>query len=366
MGPARVYVEAFPVRLSPPSRSSAPLLLYSSAMDPSLRETLRRHDGFSGTVRAFFRDRGYVEVETPVLSPFLIPEPAIEVFQAQYVPGRGSPRPLWLAPSPELWMKRLLAAGSGDIFQISRSFRNGDYGGPHHNPEFRLLEWYTVGCGYLQSIDVTEELFRRMIAEGQAARPEAELAPPFARLTMEEAFRELAHIDLARCQEPGQLIDEARRAGLDVRDSPTWEQAFHLLFLTLVEPELPRDRPLVLLDYPAQVPTTARRKAGTPWSERWELFVDGVEVANVYTEETDAATLRALVAEEAGRRAGCRTQHAVDAGFADVFPKDFPACTGAALGMDRLEMVFSGLPSLQGVILFPFSAILGGQSADRE
>jgi len=325
-----------------------------------------RHARFSDVVRAFFRGRGYGEVETPILSPFLVPEPSIEVFRTEYLPARGTPRPLWLAPSPELWMKRLLAAGSGNIFQISRSFRNGDYGGPHHNPEFRLLEWYTVDAGYLQSVDVAEDLFRRLLAEGAARRPVPALQPPFIRLSMEEAFREQAGIDLARCQETGALVDEGRRAGVALPGAPTWEEAFHVLFLTLVEPRLPRERPLALIDYPALVPTTARRKPGTPWVERWELFVDGVEVANVYTEETDSESLHRLVEEESRRREGCRTTHAVDKAFPELFPPHFPPCTGAALGMERLEMVFSAETTLQGVILFPFSAILPPQSADRQ
>ena len=331
-------------------------------MDSPLRERLLRHARFSAELRQFFRSRGYAEVDTPVLSPYLIPEPAIEVFQSEYLPARGTPRPMWLAPSPELWMKRLVASGSGNIFQVSRSFRNADYGGPHHNPEFRLLEWYTIGAGYLQSIEVTEQLFARLLEVGAARRPAAELAPPFRRLTMEEAFRELAGVDLARCQEASALAAEAARVGVRLQGPATWEQVFHILFLTLVEPRLPRDRPLVLLDYPSLVPTTARRKPGTPWSERWELFVDGVEIANVYTEETDAAALQRLTREEAERRAACRTRHAVDEGFARLFPPGFPPCTGAALGVDRLEMVFAGENSLEGVILFPFSAILGGQS----
>ena len=335
-------------------------------MDSPLRERLLRHARFSTEIRSFFRSRGYAEVDTPVLSPWLIPEPAIEVFQSEYLPARGTPRPMWLAPSPELWMKRLLAAGSGNIFQVSRSFRNADYGGPHHNPEFRLLEWYTVGAGYEQSIEVTEQLFSRLLESGAARRPAPELAPPFRKLTMEEAFRELAGIDLVKCQESPALAAEATRLGAPLEDPVTWEQAFHLLFLTFVEPRLPRDRPLVLMDYPAQVPTTARRKHGTPWSERWELFVDGVEIANVYTEETDAAALERLTREEADRRDHCRTAHAVDEGFARVFPPRFPECTGAALGVDRLEMVFAGEKSLEGVILFPFSAILHAQSGTED
>ena len=94
--------------------------------------------------------------------------------------------------------------------------------------------------------------------------------------------------------------------------------------------------------------------------------MDGVEVANVYTEETDPAALRALVAEESHRRASCRTAHEIDPGFAELFPPGFPACTGAALGMDRLEMVWSGAKSLEGVILFPFSAIMAAQSSTSE
>jgi lysyl-tRNA synthetase class 2 len=335
-------------------------------MEPPLRERVLRHARFAGSVRAFFQERGYAEVETPILSPFLIPEPSLEVFETRYIPARGAASSLWLAPSPELWMKRLLAGGSGSIFQISRCFRNCDYGGPHHNPEFRLLEWYTQGADYLRSIEVTEELFSRLLSERTAGRPAEELSPPFERLTMQEAFETFAGIDLARCQDPGSLAEEASRAGVSLEGSPTWEQVFHIVFLTLVEPRLPRKKPLVLLEYPALVPTTAKRKPGTPWAERWELFVDGVEIANVYTEETDAEAIRAFVSAEALRRGGCRTHHEVDTGFAGLFPPGFPPCTGAALGMDRLEMVFSGQKSLEGVILFPFSSIVGSQSSTTE
>jgi elongation factor P--(R)-beta-lysine ligase len=332
-------------------------------MESPLRERVLRHSRFAGCVRTFFQERGYAEVETPILSPFLVPEPSLEVFETEYLPARGGPSPLWLAPSPELWMKRLLAGGSGSIFQISRCFRNSDYGGPHHNPEFRLLEWYTQGADYLLNIEVTEELFSRLLSERCAGRPVEELSPPFDRLTMQEAFERFAGIDLSRCRDAGTMADEAARAGVTLEGSPTWEQSFHIAFLTLVEPRLPRKKPLVLLDYPALVPTTARRKPGTPWSERWELFIDGVEIANVYTEETDAAALQAFVAAESARRGSCRTHHAADPAFAGLFPPGFPPCTGAALGMDRLEMVFSGQKSLEGVILFPFSSIVGSQSS---
>ncbi len=143
--------------------------------DAGLRGRLESHARFASEIRGYFTARGYVEVETPTLSPFLIPEPAIEVFQTEYLGPGGHPRDLWLIPSPELWMKRLLGRGSGNIFQISRSFRNGDVGSPLHNPEFRLLEWYTVGSGYVESIDVLEGLFSHLLSSGWEKRHPAAL-----------------------------------------------------------------------------------------------------------------------------------------------------------------------------------------------
>jgi lysyl-tRNA synthetase class 2 len=334
-------------------------------MDESFRGGLVRRARFSQSLCAFFSGRGYAEVDTPTLSPFLIPEPAIEVFATEYLPAHGAAAPLWLIPSPELWMKRLLARGSGNIFQISRSFRNGDSGGPIHNPEFRLLEWYTVGDDYLASIGVAEDLFSHLLSTQETERPREQLAPPFLRVTMEEAFRGFAGIELAACQDVPSMRSAGAGKGLTIPDVATWEEAFHIVFLTLVEPELPREHPLVLMDYPALIPTTARRLPGTPWAQRWELYVDGVEIANCYTEETDAGALRELVANEAARKKGCRVQHRIDRGLAEVFPPDMPVCSGAAMGVDRLEMVFRGEASLEGVIVFPFSAILDGQSGTR-
>lgn len=334
-------------------------------MTDPIRSSLLTHARFTHSLRGFFIDNGYAEVDTPSLAPFLIPEPAIEVFRTEYLSSRGAAVPLWLIPSPELWMKRLLARGSGSIFQISHSFRNGDFGRAVHNPEFKLLEWYTAGSRYLDSIPVAEDLFSRLLSENPPGRPREQLAPPFIRMSMEEAFRLFAGIDLAACQDVQSLKEAGARQRVAMPDDPTWEEAFHIVFLTLVEPCLPRDRPLVLTDYPALIPTTARRAPGTPWSERWELYVDGVEIANCYTEETDPTALRLLIKEETERKKACRVPHRIDNGLAEIFPPGFPPCSGAALGVDRLEMVFRGESSLQGVIFFPFSAMVEGQSDTR-
>ncbi len=297
-------------------------------------------------------------METPSLCPALIPEAAIEVFRTELYSGSGSSRELFLAPSPELWMKRLIASGSGDIFQIARSYRNADTGSPIHNPEFRLLEWYSVGASYADCIGTTEELFAHLADRGAVRLAARELSPPFRRMSMEEAFRTYTDIDLAACGLPRDLVREGERLGLMMPSDPTWEEAFHVVFLSLVEPMLPRDRPLVLLDYPALIPTTARRVKGTPFAERWELYVKGIEIANCYTEETDPAEIRSFLRSEEARKRESRVPHPVDRGFAGLFEKGFPPCAGVALGLDRLEMVLSGETSLEGVILFPFSSIV--------
>lgn len=329
-------------------------------MPSDLRARLERSERFVSEIRAFFSGRGHVEVETPCLAPYLIPEPAIAVFATEFHPAAGGAVPLFLAPSPELWMKRLLAAGSGSIFQVARAFRDGDLGGPLHNPEFRLLEWYTVGAGYLDQVATTEALMDRLLGVVPTDRPAERLQPPFRVMTMAEAFRDLAGLDLAGLGETGALIPKARGLGADARDDWTWEQAFHGAFLAGVEPRLPRDRPLVLSDWPAAVPTTARRRPGTPWAERWELYLDGIEVANCYTEETDPAAVARFFAEEAARQQSAGVVPRVDEGYARLFTGGFPACSGVALGVDRLEMVFRGARSLEGVINYPLSAIVRG------
>ncbi len=329
-----------------------------------LRERLLRSARFAAEIRGFFSGEGYAEVETPVLSPSLIPEAPIEVFRTDYLSDASGPLLLFLAPSPELWMKRLLQEGSGNIFQIARSFRNGDYGPRTHNPEFRLLEWYAVGASYADCIPVTERLFARLLGS-LPGPPDASLSPPFLRMTMEEAFRELAGVRLRDCGETASLLAEGKRLGLVMPREATWEEAFHVIFLSLVEPRLPRERPLVLMDYPAAIPTTAKTRGDGFFAERWELYVHGVEIANCYSEETDPARVRAFLRGEEERKKAAKVPHPTDAGFAELFDRGFPAAAGVALGVDRLEMVMSGASFLEGVILFPFSAIVRGQSGTR-
>ncbi len=313
-------------------------------------------------------EHGYLEVDTPLLSPALIPEAPIEIFETTLRSIRGS-RPLYLIPSPEVHMKKLLAAGSGNIFQICRSFRNLEQTGRHHNPEFTMLEYYTVEADYHQSAARTEELFADL-AEA-AGRPE--LAPPFRRMSIREAFIEYTGIDLLDTRTLPQLRSECDRLGMltlrdprgqapgssDASAPPNWEDLYHRIFLTFVEPRLPTDKPLLLTDYPGQIPCLAKDIPGTPWKERWELYVDGIEVANCYSEETDPVKVEQfLFSEYAKKSSSSLTIPDIDEEFLHIFHRGFPESSGVALGIDRLIMSLTGRNSIEGVIFFPISDTL--------
>jgi lysyl-tRNA synthetase class 2 len=149
-------------------------------------ELLRERARIIGETRDFFKRRGYLEVDTPLLAPDLIPESCLEVFETRRLPPPGSrrePEPLWLVPSPEIWMKKLLARHRVKLFQICKCFRNGESSGRFHSPEFTMLEYYTPGAGYMDSLALTEELLGNLAPEGSP-----ELRPPFERINWKRPF----------------------------------------------------------------------------------------------------------------------------------------------------------------------------------
>ena len=314
----------------------------------------RRRTRFLDAMRRYFTEEGYLEVETPILAPALIPEAPIEAFETQHYSSEGG-QPLYLIPSPEVHMKKLIAAGSGDIFQFIRCFRNAEQSGRQHNPEFTMLEWYTMGADYLSSAETAEELFRAVLP----AEAPAHLRPPFRRMSVQEAFQRYAGFDLARNLTAAALEERIRELGLSPSgEEADWEERFNRIFLTFVEPELPQDRPLVLMDYPSKLSCLAREKNGTPWRERWELYAGGIEIANCFSEETSPGKVRRFFAEETAKQStGSNVIPDADEEFLRLFDGGtFPECSGTALGFDRLLMAVEGIDSIEGVIFFPLSA----------
>jgi len=306
-------------------------------------------------VRAFFDAKNYLELDTPLLSPDLIPESCLEVFETKRltpVSGGISGIPYWLIPSPEIWMKKIIAKHRKNVYQICKCFRNGESSGFLHNPEFTMLEYYTMDADYKDSLALTEELFRFLA--GSASSP---LSLPFERITAAEAFSRYAGFDLfAGAGKPGGLEDAARGLGLDPGHYGGQSTAalYDLIFIHAVEPKLGHDRPVALLDYPAFVPTLARKSADGKTVERWELYFNGIELANCYSEETDAERVRAFFESEAKEKEEkALVRHGVDRGYWKLFENDgFPRCSGVAMGVDRLIMALCGRSSIDGVLPF--------------
>jgi len=334
-------------------------------MTPADLQTLRERAKLLQLVRMFFLDRGYLEVDTALLCPTLIPEGSLEVFRTCYRSAHGRDRDLFLIPSPELWMKRLIAEGSGSIFQICKSFRNSEPTGPLHNPEFTMLEWYTLAADYLQSMDTMEDLYAHLFEKAgrdpvlTLGDRRVDCSPPFLRLSMAEAFLEHLRVDLRQLGSSGALRDAARSRGITVTPEDRSEDLFHKLFLTAVEPNLPRSRPVILYDYPALIPTLARNKPGTPWAERWELYLAGVEVANCYSEETDPERIETFFTDQEKKKQQGLEVHPSDWELLRIIRQQgLPKCSGVALGLERLLLFFLKSDSIHGVL--PYGADLSG------
>jgi lysyl-tRNA synthetase class 2 len=327
-------------------------------------ELLRRRAMIFREIRNFFDNENYLAVDTPLLSPDLIPESCLEVFETRrFMPSGGPSRsqPYWLIPSPEIWMKKLIAAHRQSLYQICRCFRNGESSGFLHSPEFTMLEYYTMDAGYLDSLTITENLFDKLADVFRAD----DIRPPFMRITMGEAFERWAGFRLYEAVENGRLETEARRLGLDPLPGLGTGALFDLIFIHTVEPRLPRNSPTVILDYPAFVPCLAQKSQDGLTMERWELYVRGVELANCYSEETEAEKVRGYFETEGKiKNAEALVPHRVDGDYWKFFLPDasgrpFPRCSGVAMGLDRLIMIITGRSTIDGTLPFPMETPAG-------
>jgi len=334
-------------------------------------ELLRERSGIIKQVRSFFDSRDYLETDTPLLSPDLIPESCLEVFRTTLLSPRGSlmpDKPCWLIPSPEIWMKRLIAQHRVNLYQICKCFRNGESSGRWHSPEFTMLEYYTMRADYMDSLKLTEELFAFLLDNSQRGEKRRnELSPPFIKITMKEAFSRWAGFDLYKAAESSLAMEEeARKLGLSPLHGLSVPELYDLIFIHAVEPNLKLERPVALIDYPAFVPCLAKKGSGGDTSgktsgktvERWELYAQGIELANCYSEETDAQQVRAFFeSEKAVKEKNALVPHKVDDDYWKIFSaknEAFPECSGVAMGLDRLIMVLTERQTIDSVL--PFAA----------
>ncbi|MGH8566743.1 MAG: EF-P lysine aminoacylase EpmA [Gammaproteobacteria bacterium] len=302
-------------------------------------ETLRIRAAILARVRAFFAGCSVLEVETPMLCRGGLGEPHILALRITLAGGRHR----YLPPSPEPAMKRLLCAGSGPIYQIARVFRDGEEG-RLHNPEFTLIEWYRPGFDHHALMDEVEALVSALLG-----------SEPFERIRYGRAFEDALGLD-PHAAGVGALAACARGLGLVVA-AEGLDRGTYLDFLLshAVTPRLGHDRPCFLFDFPEPQAAFARVRVGTPpVAERFELFIQGIEIANGCRELGDGAEQRRrLLREEARRRALGLPTVPLDEPFLAALESGLPDCAGCALGLDRLLMVATGVGAIQEVLAFP-------------
>ena len=332
------------------------------------REVAQARVRLQAEVRAFFAERAYEEVETPCLVPAPGMEPHLDAFHAPFLPeGGGSPRSLWLHTSPEYAMKRLLAEGFPRIFQLARVFRNGEVS-VTHNPEFTMLEFYRAGTGQegiMQDLEALLDRAARALTGGtrvKAAGGALDLAAPYERVPVADLFARHAGVDLASCDgDAGRLRAAMLAAGLGPgQPGDRFDDLFFRVFLERVEPALAAGgRPVYVVDWPASMAALARLRAADPRvAERFELYAGGLELANGFSELTDASEQRRRLEEERAHRQRLgRPAYPLDERFLDAVGR-MPEAGGVAVGLDRLLMLLVGARTIEEVLLFPASGFL--------
>ena len=300
-------------------------------------DALERRACLLARIRSFFSERGVLEVETPLLAPTTATDPHVRSMRA----GEGS----YLQTSPESYMKRLLAAGSGPIYQVCKAFRAGE-AGRHHNPEFTLLEWYRPGFDHQDLMDEVGLLLREVAG-----------AKPAERFTYKEVFEQYVGLD-PHSAAVSQLQQAGRERGVpdvvgEVEDRADW---LDLLMGHLIQPGLGARGPVFVYDFPFEMAALARlRGRNSTLAERFELFWRGMELANGYHELTDGAEQRRRFEADRARRNHLGLESVpMDERFLAALASGLPEGAGVALGLDRLLMVMTSAESIGDVLSFPF------------
>lgn len=316
-------------------------------------EALRARARLLAIIRRFFENRGVLEVETPLLCRAGVTDPNLHAFTTRFeLPGVAQGRALYLQTSPEFAMKRLLAAGSGSLYQVCKAFRNEE-SGRHHNPEFTLLEWYRVGFSLFGLMDEIDALFAEICREVLPLAPSERF--PYAEIFERHVGVDPLTASLADFAMAARARDLPEAEALCGEDRTVW---LDLLFSHCVQPRLGRGRVTFVYDYPACLPSLARKHPDDPRVvERVELFLSGLELGNGFHELADAGEQEArFEADLAERRSRGLPLPPKDERLLAALRAGLPDCSGVAIGLDRLLMLLARVDELAGVLAFPVNS----------
>ena len=327
---------------------------------PKKQTTLHLRAQIIKSIRSFFDQQGFLEVETPQLVRTPGMEPHISAFETTF-----ENKTHYLHTSPEYAMKRLLCAGYEKIYQICKTFRNEPIG-KMHNPEFTMLEWYRAHANYTHIMHDTEHLIA-FIATHLWGSPTLtykqkiiDLTPPWPRISVQDALIQHAHITADPFTQTDLFIQQAHQQGhTHISQNDSAETAFFKIFLDAIEKQLGTHKPTFLIDYPASMAALATCKKDAPHlAERFELYIAGFELANAFTELTDPIEQRTRFEDEQKqRRTDNNPVYPIDEIFLQALQEGMPPSGGIALGVDRLVMLFAQQSHIQDVIAFPFPTL---------
>lgn len=294
------------------------------------------------TIRSFFKGQGFHEVFTPILVPVPSIEPNLEVFQSELRTASGLKRRAYLIMSPEYSIKKLLAAGIGNCFEITRCFRNEEEVSRLHNPEFTMLEWYRVGADYRDVMRDFEKLFLEVIGKDKLQYQDEtyNLSLPWPRISFEEAFLKYAH----------KKIEEIK------------DEDFYQIFFNDVEPKLREShKPAFIYDYPISQAALAKKSKKDPrFAERFEVFLAGIELGNCFSELTDHKEQKERFEKDRSlRRTRGKTDCPIDEDLIDALKEGLPEVSGIAVGVDRLVMLAQDAADISETLFFPGSGLFG-------
>jgi len=306
----------------------------------TINSNLRRRAEILAEIRTFFAKRNVLEVETPLLSASTNPAPHLQSFTTTLELSEA-PKTYYLQTSPEFAMKRLLAAGSGDIYQICKAFRNQEIGSLH-NPEFTILEWYRISFDHHALMDEMDKLLNNLIN-----------TPKAKRYTYSEIFYNYLQLD-PFASEISQLKLCAKNRGFVSEEVSEEESVWlELLFANFIEPQLGKENPVFIYDFPKDQAMLARINPDNKTAARFEVYYQGIELANGFYELNNAEEQRKRFLDDLGKRKGLQLPMIpIDENFLAALAK-LPDCAGVALGLDRLLLLANGKTSIKEILSFP-------------
>ncbi len=345
-------------------------------LNQKLKNIQIKRSEINDLIRDFFKKRGFLELQTATVVKYAGQEPYLTPFEVCFEDEKNKKYKGYLIASPEYSLKKMLAAGFDKVFELAKVFRSNESFGGIHNPEFTMLEWYRANSDYKQIMDDVEKLvffLNRNINHSAFLKYQGQkidLTPPWQRLSVKEAFLEYAGIYLDKAKNLKAFKLQAKSKKYLPKGLKDWNDIFYSIFLNEIEPNFPKNRPIIIYDYPLPQASLAKRKTPAPeqvrygagknsfYAERFEVYIGGLELANAFSELTGyKEQFRRLKGEQALRRKMKKALIPIDKDFIFALKLGMPPSGGIALGLERLQMLLLDIKDINDLILFPASQL---------